>query len=185
MSHWTDQCIGAFLPTTGYYEKHRGYVPFVDITESTSVFSMVPYKQTTDRPCASCGTVFNSSTQIQHHKVYRPKTGKNKDKLLWKHSGWIKTGTSETPSIHNSTNECLARFKQDKLTFIVSFFHHGMRTVTSTKDNVQEHLQTYKFNDLYIADFAAQNNDFYIWQPTQYELVTNKENMAISALEKL
>jgi len=187
MAHWTDNCIGTYLP----YHKHQwqtNYLPFKDVVKGQPTYSIVPERQTKPRTCKTCGCIYSLSAQIQRHVAYEPSSGKNKGKLLWKHDGWIKTGSSDIPSIDNSNNDAFRRLISDNLPFIIGFYHYN-NTLTAedaqNKERVREILLQTRTKDMHLYNTYQGSNSFYIWRPSQWAVVTNRTNKAISALEEL
>lgn len=187
MAHWTDNCIGVYVP---YHDSkwHTNYFDVKDVIKGQPTYSIVPNKPTKSRTCQSCGCMYSHSAQIQRHVAYEPNSGKHKGKLLWKHDGWIKTGSSDTPSIDNSHNDAFRRLVSDNLPFIASFYHYKNFIIAEGADNkerVMEVLRHTRTKDMHLYERYQGCNSFYIWQPSQWTVVNNRTNKAISALEEL
>ena len=182
MAHWTDNCIGTYLPWSG-----TNYFPFKDVTKGQPTYSIVPDKPTKTRTCKTCGCIYSHSAQIQRHVAYQPESGKNKGKLLWKHDGWIKTGTSDTPSITNSISDAFNRLVSDNLPFITCFYHHSQPQTGQEDDKkrIKQVLENTRTKDMHLYHNYQGCNSFYIWRPSQWSVVNNRTNKAISVLEEL
>ena len=186
MAHWTDNCIGVYLPVYENNKWQTHYYDFKDVIKGQPTYSIVPNRPTKSRTCQSCGCMYSHSAQIQRHVAYEPNSGKHKGKLLWKHDGWIKTGSSTTPSIDDSHNDAFRRLTSDNLPFIISFYHYNnCRFAGKTTRKIREILQQTRAKDMHLYDQHQGCNSFYIWQPSQWTVVNNRTNKAISALEEL